>query len=63
MYEITKENAELARKILKDRVKYYNCCHRDIERAGAYESASSILECMLDNDYDCLKEFDYFGEE
>ena len=59
---IKNENIELTKKILSDRVNYYRKI-KNYEKAIAYESALSILEYMLDNNYECLSQFDYFKEE
>ena len=58
---MNKEAFDLLKKIFDDRSNYYRKKHR--ESIGmAYETAWMLVEYALDNNIECLRQFDYYGE-
>lgn len=59
---MTHEAIILLKKMMKDRINYYAEC-RDFELANAYQSVLSMLQYAEADNFECLRQFDYFGEE
>jgi len=59
------KNEKLVWKVVKmfhERARYWEK-HNDLIRASAYQSAHDILLYALDGNEECLRQFDYYGEE
>ena len=49
--------------MLEDRANYYLTQYNDMHRATAYQSAAYILRYAIDENWEMLNQFDYFGED
>lgn len=58
---MTNEAVNLLKKMMKDRIDYYAEC-RDFELANAYQSVLTMLQYAEADNFECLYQFDYFGE-
>lgn len=56
------EIAKLLKKMLMDRINYYDSVG-DLATGGTYATVYDMLIYALDDNIECLRQFDYFGEE
>lgn len=59
------KNEKLVWKVLKmlhERARYWEK-ESDLARASTYQSAHDMLLYALDGNEECLRQFDYYGEE
>ena len=59
---MTRESYALMRKMLFDRLKYFEIAG-NIDKVNAYDSALSMLDCAWHDNMNALSQYDYFGEE
>lgn len=56
------ETAKLLKKMLMDRINYYDSVG-DLATGGTYATVYDMLIYALDDNIECLRQFDYFGKE
>lgn len=56
------KTAKLLKKIIMDRINYYDSVG-DLSTGGTYATVYDMIIYALDNNIECLKQFDYFGKE
>ena len=61
-FEISPKIVDYTLKLLRERKEYHEKCDGFVA-AGAYETAMILLRHMVNENWEMLRQFDYYGED